>query len=219
MTNPDRRPNQSEIILHAARQLFARQGYHGTSTKELARLAGVSENTLFRYFDRKEDLFWAALRSSLSGLELRLDLLTAMAEDPNPGVVLPKVFTQLMDATTLRPELLRLIVIAFIELPWKASAVLYEHLSPLISKVNEFIARGIESGRLRAANSSLVTAAMVTTAIGYPAIASMIAGIQIPYSDDREAIQAYSKFWLDLLVPTGMDRFRAAAQSPASPRD
>src|ERR1035438_1603133 len=46
-----------EKLTLAAAQLFARQGYHGTSTREIARLAGVSENTIFRHFDRKEALF------------------------------------------------------------------------------------------------------------------------------------------------------------------
>jgi AcrR family transcriptional regulator len=47
-------------IVQAAAQLFARQGYHGTSTREIAHLADISENTLFRYFEHKEDLFWTA---------------------------------------------------------------------------------------------------------------------------------------------------------------
>ena len=45
--------SQKDKILNSAAQLFARQGYHGTSTREIARLADVSENTIFRQFDRK----------------------------------------------------------------------------------------------------------------------------------------------------------------------
>jgi len=53
----------SEKIAQAAAKLFANQGYHGTSTREIARLSEVSENTLFRHFENKEELFWSALRS------------------------------------------------------------------------------------------------------------------------------------------------------------
>ena len=60
MTNPPKNSGQNDKIVNAAAQLFARQGYHGTSTREIARLADISENTLFRYFEHKEDLFWAA---------------------------------------------------------------------------------------------------------------------------------------------------------------
>jgi hypothetical protein len=55
-----------EKAVQAAGKLFARQGYHGTSTREIAQLGEVSENTLFRHFDHKEDLFWAAIRWQLA---------------------------------------------------------------------------------------------------------------------------------------------------------
>lgn len=211
MTNSEKKSKQAGNILRAATQLFARQGYHGTSTKEISRLADVAENTLFRYFERKEDLFWAVLRESLNGLELRLDLLRAMGEGANPETVLPLIFTQLVDITVLRPELLRLVAIAFIELPWKAYAVLYEHLSPLTSTLNEYLANCVANRKIREIDSSLATTAMITTAIGYPTLITLNAGTEIPYSDDREAVRAYSKFWLEMLAPPRLDSFRSAA--------
>src|SRR6185437_4639331 len=97
MTSPPKNSEQVNKVVHAAAQLFARQGYHGTSTREIARLADISENTLFRYFEHKEDLFWTALRSRLSGLELRRDLLTGIADGAAPEVVLPQIFAQWAD--------------------------------------------------------------------------------------------------------------------------
>ena len=55
-------------IVEAAVQLFSRQGYKGTSTREIASLAGVNEATVFRYFARKTDLFWAAAEPRLKPL-------------------------------------------------------------------------------------------------------------------------------------------------------
>ena len=43
-------------LVEAAVQLFSRQGFKGTSTRDIAQLAGVNEATLFRYFARKTDL-------------------------------------------------------------------------------------------------------------------------------------------------------------------
>jgi len=48
-------------ITEAAIQAFARGGLHGTSTEEIARLAGVSQPYIFRLFGSKHDLFVAAL--------------------------------------------------------------------------------------------------------------------------------------------------------------
>jgi len=45
-----------EKVLEAAQLLFSANGYRGTSTKEIARQAGVAEVTLFRHFPSKEIL-------------------------------------------------------------------------------------------------------------------------------------------------------------------
>lgn len=46
----------AEEILHTALRLFTRQGYEETTVAQIAREAGVSQRTLFRYFGTKEDL-------------------------------------------------------------------------------------------------------------------------------------------------------------------
>jgi AcrR family transcriptional regulator len=48
-----------EEILDAAMEVFAEQGYHGASTEEIARRAGISQPYVFRLFGTKKDLFIA----------------------------------------------------------------------------------------------------------------------------------------------------------------
>jgi len=43
-------------ILEASLQLFVEKGFHGTSTAEIAKTAGVATGTLFHYFKTKEIL-------------------------------------------------------------------------------------------------------------------------------------------------------------------
>lgn len=52
MTADDRK----DAILQQALTLFARDGYHGVTTRQLAKAAGVSEALLFKYFPTKEAL-------------------------------------------------------------------------------------------------------------------------------------------------------------------
>jgi len=44
-------------ICESARRMFAERGYHGATTREIARQADVSETLLFRYFGSKAGLF------------------------------------------------------------------------------------------------------------------------------------------------------------------
>jgi AcrR family transcriptional regulator len=49
------------LLLESARELFSRQGFMATSTREIADHAGVSETLMFRYFGSKAGLFREAL--------------------------------------------------------------------------------------------------------------------------------------------------------------
>jgi len=57
MTGDKRR----EQILQTAITLFSQKGFSGTTTKEIARVAGVSEAMVFRHFARKGDIYDAIL--------------------------------------------------------------------------------------------------------------------------------------------------------------
>jgi len=45
-----------KAILRAALELFAEKGFYRTTTRAIARKAGIAEGTLFNYFESKEDL-------------------------------------------------------------------------------------------------------------------------------------------------------------------
>ncbi|MGI8333061.1 TetR/AcrR family transcriptional regulator [Actinomadura scrupuli] len=49
------------LLLDASRELFARQDYRSTTTREIAEAAGVAEHLLFRNFGSKAALFREAL--------------------------------------------------------------------------------------------------------------------------------------------------------------
>ena len=99
-------PRPSEVrarIVKAAVALFSRQGYHGTRTREIARLADVSEVTVFRYFDHKDDIFWSALQSCFSSIKPRLNLLNATSREESPEIMLPEIVCLLVDIVTYSP--------------------------------------------------------------------------------------------------------------------
>jgi AcrR family transcriptional regulator len=56
-----KRPERREQVLGAAMRVFARTGYFGSSTAEIAREAGISQGYVLHLFGTKEALFLAAL--------------------------------------------------------------------------------------------------------------------------------------------------------------
>ena len=215
MPLPPKSSATAEKIVHSAAQLFARQGYHGTSTREIARLAGVSENTLFRHFDHKEDLFWKALLSRTNGLRFRRDLQEGIARCDPPEVVLPKIFEFLAETTHYRPELLRLIAVAFLELNWKAEAFCQEHLSPLISSLCQYLATNIKRGTLRDLDPTMLTTALMMSALMHPGVSKLLGDDRAASSDSRETGRAHTRFWVDALSPRPVAVLREVAAAPA----
>jgi AcrR family transcriptional regulator len=66
MTDSPRRVRRSgaavrALLLDAARELFAANGYAETTTREIIQRAGVSEQSLFSHFESKQGLFEAAV--------------------------------------------------------------------------------------------------------------------------------------------------------------
>lgn len=69
-------------ILKVAIQLFSQRGFSGTTTKEIARLAGVSEAMVFKHFANKEELYSAILDHKACDRRIQnpFDDLTAYTE-------------------------------------------------------------------------------------------------------------------------------------------
>ncbi|MCK5517606.1 MAG: TetR/AcrR family transcriptional regulator [Desulfobulbaceae bacterium] len=53
---------KKEAILHAAAVFFSEKGFRDTAMKDIARVTGVADGTIFYHFKTKEDLFIAVLK-------------------------------------------------------------------------------------------------------------------------------------------------------------
>ena len=69
-----RRPRRSSAarradVLAAARRLFAAQGFHATSTRELADAADINDALLYRYFPSKEAILAALVDQAITAFQ------------------------------------------------------------------------------------------------------------------------------------------------------
>jgi AcrR family transcriptional regulator len=189
-----------ERIVTAASKLFAANGYHATSTRNIARLADISENTLFRHFRCKEEIFWAALRDMAVENETRSRALRKLELGEPPEEVLPSLFVFSDQMVNARPEFTRLLAIGFLELRIDADEFLQESLGPILHALNSYVTRSVKNGYVRNLNPVLTTKALVSTAILYPAFMRLI-GAERMESQNCERSLDFAKFWLDLVRP------------------
>lgn len=89
-----------EAILTAAHDAIAELGYHGSTTAEICRRAGVSSGTLFHYFPTKQDVLVALLTAespmeteSATALDALLDEVVTDALRPHTSAFVREVST------------------------------------------------------------------------------------------------------------------------------
>lgn len=184
-------------ILEAAVQLFSRRGYKGSSTREIAHLAGVNEATLFRYFVRKADLFWAAVESRLTRLKLGRELQKGLATDLDPEVVVPMLVDFVVEVLGQHPELTRLLYVAGFELAG-AERMFREHLGPIFDAVNAYFGRCAARGAIGNLEPTFATLGLAGAVSAHRNLHQLFTGQDLP-PDVRILAPAYTQFWLNAL--------------------
>jgi AcrR family transcriptional regulator len=92
-------------ILAAARPLFARRGYFGTPTVEIAAAAGMSEGYMFRLIGTKEALFIDVVRDTFAQILATMRAAAAHAPDGPPEAILQSIGLSYADVLA-QPDLL-----------------------------------------------------------------------------------------------------------------
>src|SRR5262245_58183051 len=88
MQHKDRRQD----ILRAAVDLFAKKGFRGTTTRDLAAQAEVNEAIIFRHFNTKEELYRAILEEKMKhGRGEKVEELSRLGEHGGDVQFLEKV--------------------------------------------------------------------------------------------------------------------------------
>jgi AcrR family transcriptional regulator len=74
--------SKHEAIIFAARQEFARNGFHDAVVSDIARAAGVGKGTVYRRFGNKERLFAALIKNGSQELLRRIEAAVRSGNTP-----------------------------------------------------------------------------------------------------------------------------------------
>jgi AcrR family transcriptional regulator len=141
------RQKRQASIISAAAALFAVNGFKGTTTREIARRAKISEALLFKYFPTKRALYAAILaeKSMLSELLAALDEAAKKRDDSH-------VFTLIAGYRIQQhkdPTLLRLLLFSALE-GHELSSMFFESQHRMFyDYLSGYIAGRIEDGEFR----------------------------------------------------------------------
>ncbi len=140
-------------ILQAALQLFAKRGYDGTTTKDLAKLAGVAEGTLFRYFATKKAILIEV--ATAGWVDILTDLLTELSEMGSYKAV-SQVMRRRMLNMRQNKDLMRVCFIEAQYHPELKESIQTEVITKMTDVAEAFFETAMEKGIYRKMNPKIV---------------------------------------------------------------
>lgn len=196
-------------ILEVATDLFARQGFNGTTTRQIAQKAAVNEAIIFRHFPTKEDLYWAVIEHQIALRPGRTILDARLGSSQDPIAILVGVAEDLLNRDTTLTRLLQFTALEKHEL---SDRFYRTHVSGYFEQLAEFIRRNIEAGRFRAVDPLLAARSFIGMLFHHFAVQELYGGKKYQQFDNREVSRVLVDIWLRGVGAPGQEPFAARVE-------
>jgi AcrR family transcriptional regulator len=184
-------------LLAVAVRVFARNGFKGTKTREIAAEAGVNEALLFRHFPTKDDLYAALLQEkadrNCTGAILASLEQHALARDDQ--AYFETFATQFFDCLHSQPDFIRLMLFSALERHELAQVFRERHVKPLYQAVARYISIRQREGAFRSIRAAVAVRAL-TGMLAQQVVVTEIYGDRQPRISSREAIAGFTAIFL-----------------------
>ncbi len=148
-------------ILRVAENIFARKGYSGTSTLEIAAAAGVTKGLLFYHFQTKERLYLTVIDNMVKTLSL---LATPPSGEGIDRMAHVRWFIEgWTDFLVEHLDFQKLITRELMEEGKFHKKIIDEYLKPLYEIGISFVQEGIEAGVFRPVDPATVIQMLTST--------------------------------------------------------
>ncbi len=183
-------------ILAVATELFARRGFRGTTTRQIAQRAGMNEAILFRHFPRKDDLIWAILdgkcRSAGGREHLEEELHRPVSEAEIFAGIAEGILRRNIEDTTLT----RLFLFSALNRHRLTDRLFRVHVAGYYQTLARHIRRGIREGRFRQVDALLAARGFLGMVVYHFLIQELFGGRRYQKFDVRRVSRTLAEIWL-----------------------
>src|SRR5581483_9481993 len=148
-------------ILEVAMKLFARQGFQGTTTREIAEAAQVNEAIIFRHFPSKEDLYWSVIELKTQEEDQHESLLDRRERLGSDREVLIDLALELLERRAKDSTLSRLLMFTALENHHLSERFFRTYVMGYFEMLTEYVRQGIGEGRFTATDPLLAARAFL----------------------------------------------------------
>ncbi len=150
-------------ILSVAVSLFSQRGFGGTTTKEIAQAAGVSEAMVFRHFANKQELYSAILdHKACSGDAMDPEAMVAEAlQEKDDRAVFERLALGALEHHECDPEFQRLLLHAALEGHELAQMFFEKFVRRVYELLGDYVAERQRDGAMVAMDPAIVVRAFI----------------------------------------------------------
>ena len=192
-------------LMDAALQLFSRHGFDGTTTRQIAKRAGVTEAIVFRHFRNKEALYWAVLERQCTLQRGRVRLMELLATSGNDdAAVFNGIAEDILRRNVQHSHLARLLLFSALENHKLSNRFFRTHISSYYEVVADVIRERIRAGRFRAVDPLLAARGFIGMIFYHYLVQELFGAKRLQPFDPVKVAGTMAEIWLVGMAAPGM---------------
>ena len=188
--------DRREQILNVATRLFARQGFQGTTTKQISERAKVNEAIIFRHFSSKDELYWAVIERKIIGAAPNERLRERLDPSLEDSEVFSRVAAEILDRRAKDQTLSRLLLFSVLENHRLSHRFLRTYAAGYYDLLAEFIRKRIAAGRFRDVDPLLAARGFLGMVIYHSWVQELFGGKRSQKFDVQQVSRTLADIWL-----------------------
>ena len=192
LTASDRR----QQILEVAFGLFARKGYDGATTRQIAEEAGINEALLFRHFSSKEKLYWTMIEEVCQPRGRRQRIQNLLDAGGTDFEVFQGIARDILARTPRDRQLTRLLWFTALENHELSARFFRTFIADYYEAFASYIRRRIRLGVFRKADPLVAARGFLGMVAYHFLIQEFFSGEQYQKFDSEEVADTLAGIWL-----------------------
>jgi len=193
-------------ILDIASGIFARKGYQGATTREIAEEAGVNEALLFRHFPSKESLYWTMLEELCLAKGGHDRMKRILEEGESDQEIFQAIAREILERTSRDRELTRLLWFTALENHQLSVRFFKTFVAEYYEALAGYIRTRIRQGAFRRVDPLLAARGFLGMVVYHFLVQELFGGEQYRSFATEEVAATLSGIWLAGMVNRGGSR-------------
>lgn len=188
--------DRRQQIMNVAMDLFARQGYQGTTTQQIAKKARVNEAIIFRHFPRKEELYWAVIESNCRSARGKHELAERLRTIGNDRELFATIAQDWLERDRKDVSMSRLLLFSALENHRLSHRFFRTHVARYYETLAEHIRKRIRDGAFRRVDPLLAARGFLGMVIYHIWVQELFGGGKYQRFDAKLVGRRLADMWL-----------------------